>query len=108
MNKKYTGVVNKVNNEFILFTNGEDQNIIYILKDLWQNYIPVHIKINNDVRSLLNEKGEIYYDKDVNNKYTLHINNINIEGILLNNLYKLIDIRIESEEDTNETVRSNS
>lgn len=105
MIRKYSGVVTKLDNDYVLYTNGEDINLNYILKDLYMKYANTHIKINNDARQLLNEEGEIYLDRDDKKQYKLHINNINVENLLQQNLYKLIDIKIDSE-DAYETIHN--
>lgn len=101
----YTGVLIKDNGEFVLMNNGEDLSLTAELHYFWQKDIPLHITINNDVRTLLNEKGAFYLDRldreNKNSKYQYHINGINVEKILNNNINNYVELEIEeTTEDT--------
>jgi hypothetical protein len=95
MQRNYFGVLTKEKDSFILFTHKSEIDLSQELKDLWKKEIPVHIIIESEERSLMNEdKCELYYDKDKDNKYKLHINDVNIEEILNKSLYKRLDITL--------------
>lgn len=91
----YFGVVNKEGKNFIIYTHCSEINLSNELKDLWQKAVPVHIKIESNARKLLDEcKCELYYDKDKNKQYKLHINDINVEEILQKSIGKQLDITL--------------
>jgi hypothetical protein len=92
----YTGVLVRENGEFVLINNGEDLSLTAELHYFWQKDIPLHITINNDVRTLLNEKGDFYLDREnKDSKYQYHINDISLEKILNNNINNFIKLEIE-------------
>lgn len=89
------GVLSKTSRGIILFTHKSELNFSLELKHLWQLGCPIHIKIESDTRKLLHENDcEIYYDRDSNRKYKLHINAINIEDVLESAIGKQLYIHI--------------
>lgn len=95
MQKNYFGVITKRHDGYILFTHKSEINMSEELKHFWKLDVPVHITIESETRKMLNEdKCEIYYDKDADKKYKLHINDINLEQILEGSIGKQLDITI--------------
>ena len=98
VNNNYFGVLTKDGKDFKIFTYCSDVNLSEKLRNFWQKDIPVHIKIETNNKRLLDEsKCELYYDRDKNREYKLHINGINIEEILQKSIGKQLDITITHE-----------
>jgi len=93
--KDYTGVLVTENGKYKIYSNGEDVDLSDVLSKYYFAETKIRIKISNNRRQLLHESGELYYDRDSNKKYRLHINGINLEKILLNNFNDLITIEIQ-------------
>lgn len=95
------GVLTRQDEDYIIISNGEDNNLSNILNHYYYADIPLHIKIANNYRSLLNEVGSIYLDRDEYKRYKYHVNGINIDKIIASNINNIIDITItEEKEDT--------
>jgi hypothetical protein len=106
MQKNLFGVLSKTHEGFELYTYCSNINLSEELEYLWQTEKPIHIKVDSDRRTLLNESDcELYYDRDKDRNYKLHINDINIEDTLEHAIGEKLDITIvtESEEVTNES-----
>lgn len=93
--KRYCGVLNKINGKYILYNNSEDINLSKDFDIFWRGETKIHIVMNNDVKTILNECGDIYLDKDEKMYYRYHINGINIEEIFNNHLQELITVDID-------------
>lgn len=92
---KYCGVLTKVDNDYILTGNGEDINLSTDLDLYYMKDTDLHIKITNSKRTLLNESGAYYLDKNSRKEYVYHLNDIDISEILKNTLHDLVEITIE-------------
>jgi hypothetical protein len=94
----YFGVLAKEGKDFVIYTYCSEINLSKELKDLWQGGVQVHIRIESNARKLLDEsKCELYYDRDKNKQYKLHINDVDIEQILQKSIGKQLDITITHE-----------
>jgi len=98
----YNGVLTKKGIGFILYNQHTEWNLTEELKSYWKRAVPVKIEIESDTgRYLLRQSGdEIYYDKDENGNYKLHINDVNIESVLERAIYKQIYITITTGKET--------
>lgn len=108
MSKKYCGVLTRAYGEYILLTNGEDINLTNVLTELYEGYETVHMTIKNDMRELLNQTSDLYKDETSDFEYEFHINGLNIEQILNDNLNGLIDVTIDVLEDSEEVTDEQS
>jgi hypothetical protein len=98
MLKRYNGVLNKRDGEFILISNDEDINLSKEFKIFYMKDVDLHIKITNSKRTLVNEYGAFYLDRDSKKQYRYHLNDLNIESILDNTLNDLLEVIIGTEE----------
>jgi hypothetical protein len=98
MKRELNGTLTKTGEGYILYTYNSELNLNEVLKTFWQLDTPVHIKIESDTRTLLDEKNcDIYFARDEKKKYKYHINGINIENILEHALFKLLYVIVETE-----------
>ena len=97
LKKQYEGIVDKTSKGYIFNHFRNSINITEELKFLWRSDNDVHIRIESDVRPLLNEQDcPIYYDRlDRTKKYTFHINGRDIEQVLENAIGQLLYITVE-------------
>jgi hypothetical protein len=96
--RELSGVLTKTGQGFILYNHKGEVNLTEVLKTFWQLDTPVHIKIESDVRTLLDERHcDIYLARDEKKQYKYHINGINIENVLEHALFNLIYVLVETE-----------
>lgn len=96
MRHTYYGVLTKKSSGFILYNHKCEINISEEIKFFWQMALPIHIKIETNDKVLLNQfDDEIYYDKNSQGKYQLHINDICIDDVLERAIFKQIYITVD-------------
>jgi len=92
----YNGTVDKTSKGYLLYNQFYEGNITNELKSFWQTGLPIHIRIENDNRTLMDQTDrEIYYDKNEKGKYQLHVNDVNVEDVLERAINKQIYITVD-------------
>lgn len=93
--RHFNGVLTKNSEGYELFTHKSSLNLSKELKYIWKEAVPVKISMENDERQLFYAKGdEIYFDRDENRDYKLHIDGENIEDFLESKIGELLYITI--------------